>query len=104
MNKNIIEQVYINFFFYCYEGDIENARICYHTYYPNIRLNKDKIFRFCCITAQEMYGYSHRFTEHSKKLINIIKFLTIICPYYDIKIIDNKLIEWKINNKIIITI
>jgi hypothetical protein len=104
MNKNIIEQAYIDFFNYCFEGDIESARICYYTYSPNIRLKNDKIFRFCCDASQEMYGYSERFTEHSKKLINIIKFLSIICPYYEIKIFNDKLIEWKINNKIIITI
>lgn len=104
MDNNILEQAYNDFFSYCYEGDIENARICYHTYSPNIRLKNDKIFRFCCEAAQDMYGYNDRFTEHSKKLINVIKFLSIICPYYDIKIINDILIEWKITKKIIITI
>ena len=51
-----------------------------------------------------MYGYNDRFTEHSKKLIIIIKFLSIICPYYEYEIIDDKLIDWKIMNKIIIKI
>ena len=104
MNNNILEQAYIDFFNYCYEGDIKNATKCYYAYLPNIRSKNDKIFRFCCEASHDMYGYNDRFTEHSKKLSTIIKFLSIICPYYEYKIIDDKLIEWKIINKIIITI
>ena len=98
----------LKFFHYCYEGDYDNALKTYYDKYPvnsiSIRWKNDKVFKFCCESAQDMDGYSDRFTEHAKKLIKIIKFLCDLCPLYHIKVIDNKLIEWKIQKQIIITI
>jgi hypothetical protein len=101
------KDINLQFFHYCYEGDIYNAKQLYYENYPylNISWKKDKIFRFCCKSAQDMYGYNDIFTNHAKKLIIIIKFLSSICNNYSIKIENDKLIEWKIqDNKIIITI
>ena len=96
----------LKFFHYCYEGEFESAK---DIYYQNveeidIRYKKDKIFCFCCQSVIDMDNYNERFILHAKKLLNILKFLCMICNKYKIIIENDKLIDWKIENKIIIKI
>lgn len=95
---------YFQFFNYCYEGDLDNAKHIYFSKYIDIRNNNDKIFKFCCQACQDMYGYNEKFNKQSNNLLKIINFLCTICCKYYIEIIDDKLINWKIINKIIIKI
>ncbi len=100
MNKKKLLQ----FFSYCYEAELEKASEIYYNNKINIRWNNDKIFKFCCQSAQDMYGYNERFTQHSVKLLNTIKYLASLCSDYNIKIINDKLIDWNVKKQIIITI
>jgi hypothetical protein len=91
----------LKFFHYCYEGEFESAK---DIYYQNveaidIRYKKDKIFRFCCQSIIDMDNYNERFILHAKKLLNILKFLCMICNKYKIIIENDKLIDWKVENK-----
>ena len=100
MNKKILLQ----FFSYCYEAELEKASDIYYNNKINIRWLDDRIFKFCCESSQDMYGYSERFTQHSIKLLDTIKFLVSLCPDYKITIDNNKLVEWNVKKQIIITI
>jgi hypothetical protein len=46
-----------------------------------------------------MDNYNERFILHAKKLLNILKFLCMICNKYKIIIENDKLIDWKVENK-----
>lgn len=97
--------IFNQFFNYCFKGDIINAKLIYFSNDDiNVRYKNDKIFRFCCEAAKNMDGYNDRFTNHSKKLIDVIKFLCELCNDYKVYIDNNHLIEWKINKIISIKI
>ena len=96
--------IYLQFFSYCYEGEIDKAKELYFNNheYINIRKNNDKIFKFCCQASIDMCEYNDKFNEQSKNILKVIIFLCELCNYYKIEIQNNKLINWNIEKHIII--